>query len=177
MLNNLVGFIDDAAVAAAAPPRSRPTTLDTKERDGIEMLAHIFMRVPIEDSGIICLVRHAPKVRTKGEDEKEQGATARDTVASRWFCCCCWVPTNGELDDLATLPKAVTGAINVSSSNWEVKENFTMMKSSCCLLYGKHYEIIFGFPGLGQKQNFFIQMGILYFDVHRERKTCAVSKE
>jgi len=134
VLNNFVGEVTAAAaVAAAAPPRIRPTALDTNDRDGTEMLAHIFMRVPIvvelceADLWIIALVRHppAPKVRRIGEDKEEQGAIACNTVGGR-----CWVSVNGELDVVATLPKAVTGAINVRNSNWVVNENFAMINSS-----------------------------------------------
>jgi hypothetical protein len=137
---------------AAAPPRSRPTTFDTNDSEGTEILAHIFMRVPIAlelpeaaDAWTACLVRHppAPKVRKKGEDEKEQGATARIAVESRCPCCdWCWIPANGELCVVATLPKAVTGAINVSNSNWVV--NFVMIQNSLWFVRSKAvwYKII-----------------------------------
>lgn len=59
------------------------------------------------------------------EDVEEQGATARATVAR-------WMPT----EPVATLPKAVAGAISVSNSKWMVKENFAI--------------VLFGFPDLGQ---------------------------
>lgn len=44
MLNNFVG-VRDVTAAVAAPPRIRPTIFDTNDKDGTEMLAHIFMRV------------------------------------------------------------------------------------------------------------------------------------
>ena len=53
VLNNFIGVRDvtapEADAAAAAPPRIRPTTLDTSDREGTVMLAHIFMRVPIPE--------------------------------------------------------------------------------------------------------------------------------
>lgn len=134
MLKTFVGVRDVTAAdadAAAAPPRIRPTTLDTNESDGTEMLAHIFMRVPMvefTESLVVDLVR-GPRVRKKGDDEEEQGGTARAAVERRYPCCWyCWMPTIGDIEVVATLPNAVTGAISVSSNSWVVQGYFVMIE-------------------------------------------------
>ena len=43
------------------------------------------------------------------------------------------MPTRVEIDVVATLPKAVTGAINANSSNCVVKGNLTIVEYSCLL--------------------------------------------
>ena len=132
-MKSFVGVRADAAAApTAAPPRIRPTTFDTSDRDGAEILAHIFNRVPIvvdicetADSCIVDLDRNppAPKGRKKIDPEDEQGATARVAVVRRCPCG----PANGEFRVIATLPKAVTGAINVSNNNCVAKGNFAIV--------------------------------------------------
>ena len=91
MLNSFIGVTDDVtADAAPAPPRIRPTTVDTSDKDGAVMLAHIFMRVPIleeVESSPDVLVRR-PRLGRNGEDEEEHGGTARATVGKRLYRCC-----------------------------------------------------------------------------------------
>jgi len=108
------------------------------------------------ESRAVGLVRN-PRFRNNGEDEEEQGGTARAAVARRRPCWWCWwMPTSGDTDVVETLPKAVTGAINVSNSSCVVKGYFVMIEISYWLPYRKQYKILFNFLGSVQQQRFFL---------------------
>jgi len=122
VLNNLVGVKDVAAAATPAaaappPPRNRPTTFETNDNDGADILAHIFMRIPMllflvvdmavvdhPDDRLLLLVIDG---RSNNEDVDEQGTPI---FVIDVICFCWWaVDVN-----VAVLPKAVTGAIAIT---------------------------------------------------------------